>query len=237
MYFRIAISICVVLSVKAQNADSPKSFDTGVGLLTHMYVKYKDGPCKCYTFSQKNTHYKGDSISGHSVWHEAVEFPDKFRIDFGEKTAGNGIVFKNDSAYTYKAGRLVKQRRDENTLLLLLGGMYYRSFEDALLRIEKAGYNTQILSGTQWKNEPVYVIGARNNDTLSNQIWVSEATLRVVRIIEKLNATDRMDMRFEAHQDWCKGYVETKVSFRRNGRLEQVEEYYDIKEAKEFPGK
>lgn len=235
MYFRIWIFIFAALGLKAQNNDSPKQFDTGVDLLSAMYVKYKAGPCKSYTFSQKNTHYKGDTVTGHSVWHEAIEFPDKFRIDFGEKSAGNYVVFKNDSAFTYKAGKQVKQRRDENSLLLLLGGIYYRAFEDALLRIEKAGYNTQILSTNYWNREPVYVIGAKNGDTLSNQIWVNEANLRVVRIIEKLNATDRMDMRFEAHQDWCKGYVETKVSFRRNGRLEQVEEYYDIKEAKGFP--
>ncbi len=46
---------------------------------------------------------------------------------------------------------------------------------------------------------------------------------------------EMMDMRFETHQKHCKGFVETKVSFRRNGRLEQVEEYYDIKEATGFP--
>jgi len=44
-----------------------------------------------------------------------------------------------------------------------------------------------------------------------------------------------MDMRFEAHQYWCKGYMETKVSFRRNGKLEQVEEYFDIRVADKFP--
>lgn len=235
MYLKTCILFFLGFNLSAQDTVPSKHYNSGTALLTAMYVKYKNGPCKSYTFSQKNTHYKGDTISGRSLWHEAVDFPDKFRIRFGEKSAGNYVVFKNDSAYHYKAGKLVKQRRDENTLLLLLGGMYYRTFEDALLRLEKAGYKMNVLSSEQWKKNPVYVIGASKGDSLSNQIWVDEVTLRVVRIIEKINDNDVMDMRFESHQDWCKGYVETKVSFRRNGVLEQEEEYYDIKEVKGFP--
>lgn len=234
MYLNACILFFLALTVTAQDNVPPKQYATGTDLLRAMHVKYKDGPCKSYAFSQKNTHYKGDSISGHSLWYEAVEFPDKFRIHFGEKSAGNYVVFKNDSAYNYKAGKLVKQRRDENSLLLVLGGMYYRTFEDVLQRLEKAGYNVKVLSSDYWKNKPVYVIGAQKGDSLTNQIWVDQTTLRVLRVIEKLNGKDVMDMRFEAHQDWCKGYVETKVSFRKNGVLEQVEEYYDIKETKGF---
>lgn len=235
MYLKTCILFILGLSLSAQDTVPFKQYNSGTALLTAMHVKYKGGPCKSYTFSQKNTHYKGDTISGRSLWHEAVDFPDKFRIRFGEKSAGNYVVFKNDSVYHYKAGKLVKQGPDENTLLLLLGGMYYRTCDDALQRVEKAGYNMNILSSAYWKNKPAYVMGAKTGDTLSNQIWVDELTLRVVRIIEKINEKDVMDMRFESHQDWCKGYVETKVSFRRNGVLEQEEEYYDIKEVKGFP--
>lgn len=234
MYLKTCILFFLILSLKGQDTVPPERYNNGTDLLRAMHNRYKNGPCKSYTFSQKNTLYKGDSVSGHSLWYEAVEFPDKFRIHFGEKSEGNYVVFKNDSAFNYKSGKLVKRRRDENTLLLLLGGMYYRTFEDALLRIEKAGYNTNIISSERWKNKRIYMIGAKNADTLSNQIWVDEVSLRVLRIIEKLNEKDVMDMRFESHQDWCEGYVETKVSFRRNGVLEQEEEYYDIKETKGF---
>jgi hypothetical protein len=71
-------------------------------------------------------------------------------------------------------------------------------------------------------------------DLSSNQIWVDKKTLLVMRIIEKMNEQETMDMRFEEHKQSCKGYMETKVSFRRNGVLEQVEEYYDIKETSSF---
>lgn len=200
-----------------------------------MHKKYYQGPCRSYTFSQKNTHYRNDSVVGNSTWHEAVQFPDKFMIRFDDKPDGNYVVFKNDSLFSYKKGKLAKMRPDSNTLLLLLGGMYYRNIEDVLSRIRKAGYDAGSFSTQKWNGEDVYVIGARENDQDANQFWVSKKTLRVLRIIEKPEPGETMDMRFESHQDWCKGYVETKVSFRRNGKLEQVEEYYDIREGP-FPG-
>ena len=200
-----------------------------------MHQKYEHGPCKSYTFSQRNTHYKADTISGHSEWHEAIEFPDKFRIIFGDKSNGNYVIFKNDSVFNYKNGKQVKTRRDSSTLLLLLGGMFYRNIDDVIQRLKNANYNLDILTEQKWNKEDVYVVGAKENDLISNQFWVDKKTMRILRIIEKLNETDMMDMRFEAHQKSCKGYTETKVSFRRNGKLEQEEEYYDIKENTSFP--
>lgn len=207
----------------------------GTDIIKSVHKKYYQGPCKIYTFSQKNTHYKGDTISGYSEWYEAIEFPDKFRIDFGNRQAGNFVIFKNDSVFNYKKSELVSMRSDSSTLLLLLGGMFYRKLDDAMNRIRNAKYNTKILSLQKWNNEETYVIGAKENDLKSNQVWINKKTLRVMRIIEKISDEDMMDMRFEAHNEWCNGYVETKVSFRRNGILEQVEEYFDIKVVDKFP--
>jgi outer membrane lipoprotein-sorting protein len=208
---------------------------TGVDILKALHKNYYKGPCSCYTFSQKNTHYHNDSITGHSEWHEAVKFPDKFRIDFGDKKAGNYVVFRNDSVFNYRGGKFLKSRVDSNTLLLILGGMFYRDFDNVVARLKNAGYNLDAISSNTWQEKDVYVLGAKENDMSSNQIWVDKNNWRVVRIIEKMNDKETMDMRFESHQGWCKGYVENKVSFRRNGKLEQVEEYYDIKKADKFP--
>ena len=211
------------------------SGQTGSDIIKMAYKKYSKGPCKSYTFAQKNTHYKDDTISGHSEWNEAIEFPDKFRIDFGTKAEGNFVIFRNDSVFNYKKGELAKTRADSSTLLLLLGGMFYRKIDDVYRRLEVAKYNLKIVSLQKWNNEDTYVVGAKEKDMSSNQVWIDKKTLHVMRIVEKIGDEDMMDMRFEAHQDWCKGYVETKVSFRRNGKLEQIEEYYDIKESDKFP--
>lgn len=207
---------------------------SGLKIIKAIHTRYFNGPCKCYAFSQKNTLYRNDSVIGNSVWHEVVEFPDKFKIYFGEKAKGNFVVFKNDSVFNYRNGTFTKSRSDSNTLLLILGGLFYRHLEDVTARLNAANYNLSECYEELWNNETVYVIGATKNNLNANQIWIQKKDLRVVRIIETMNNNDIMDMRFEAHQDWCKGYVETKVSFRRNGKLEQVEEYFDIKVVEKF---
>jgi hypothetical protein len=227
VYLVLVLITALIGSAMAQT----NSYD----LFKTMYSKYSKKVCRTYTFSQKNTHYQNDTVSGKSEWHEAVEFPDKFKIVFGEKAKGNYVIFKNDSIYSYRKSNLVKAGADSNVLLLLLGGMYYRQIGDALNRLKAANYDLGKFSTQDWNGKHVFVLGAKKNDLQSNQFWVDANTLVIVRIIEKMNATDWMDMRFESHQPLCGGYVENKVSFRRNGNLEQVEEYYDIKESDKFP--
>jgi hypothetical protein len=238
------IGLFNVLSLKSQEigiridlSDADAKMRSGTEVLKKMHNTYKNAPCKAYTFSQKNTHYRNDSVIGNSEWHEAIEFPDKFRINFGDTLKGNFVIFKNDSSYNYRNFELKKTSHNTNTLLLLLGGMYYRSFDDVISRLDKEHYNTSVLSHQKIGKEHFYVVGAFRDDSLSNQIWVSKKNLRVVKIIENWDGGDRMDMRFEAYQPNCKGFVETKVSFRRNGKLEQVEEYYNIKIVDSFPKK
>ena len=238
----ITILLISALYINAQvigldiNVAEPRvKFESGKDVIDFMYQKYKQGPCKLYTFSQKNIHYRNDSITGTSEWHEYIEFPDKFRIDFGDKAEGNFVIFMNDSSYSYKKNELKKTKYNTNTLLLLLGGMYYRNFPDVIARLENEHYNTQMVSVQKWNNESVYVVGAMNGDTLSNQIWVSKKKWRVVRIIEKMDESNTMDMTFNAFRKSCNGYTETKVTFKRNGKIEQVEEYYDIKAVEAFP--
>lgn len=211
------------------NAVQAQKFKSGEKLLKTMHQRYYQAPCACYTFSQKNTHHRGDSVTGHSDWHETIRFPDYFKISFGDSSAFNFAVFKNDSAYQYKAGQLVRAKVDSNALLLLLGGMYYRTFPDVVLRLTKAQYDLSKISTRQWIRQEVWVIGDVNG---GNQIWISKNDFRILRLVSRTKTDDEMDMRFESHEKWCKGWIETSVSFRRNGELEQVEDYYNIRELK-----
>lgn len=218
-------NVAIILGLIACIRLSSQSYTSGRTYLQELHHRYERKMCQCYTFSQKNTHYKADTVSGHSEWHEKIDLPDYFRIAFGDTAQHNFVEFKNDSMYSYKLGKFVKSRVDSNSLLLILGGMYYRSFENSIARLKQARFNVEAFRGDTWQNQTVWVIG----DTGNNQIYFLKSDGRVVRILEKLNNGDEMDMRFEAYQKWCEGSVETKVSFRRNGRLEQVEEYYNLR--------
>src|SRR3954467_15553497 len=114
------------------NLFAQQAAPAAISVIKQMHTRYFRGPCKSYTFSQRNTHYRNDSVIKHSQWHESIEFPDKFKIIFGDTADGNFVVFKNDSAFNHKKGKLLQSRRDSNMVLFLIGGMYYRPFKDVV---------------------------------------------------------------------------------------------------------
>ena len=200
-------------------------YKTGEDLLRAMHKKYFHNYCKTVQFEQKTIRYKNDAVSDTAYWYEWISYPDKFRIDFGIKFGGNCLIFKNDSAYSYKNHKLVKTRADENDLLLLLGGMYFRKFEDVTTRLKKLGYDFSKIKTDTLNKAGCFVVGADN----SYQLWADKKDLKIIALKTKLTEADWLEIRFDAFQKSCKGFNETKVTAKKNGKLEQVEEYQNIK--------
>jgi hypothetical protein len=221
----------ILLLLVASNSVLFAQYKTGEELLATMHKKYYQNYCKTVQFEQKTIRYKNDIITNHDVivdtayWYEWISYPDKFRIDIGAKFSGNGVIFKNDSAYNYKKHKLVKTKSDKNDLLLLLGGMYFRKFDDVTTRLKNAGYDLSKIKSDTLNNISCYVIGAEG----SYQIWVDKNDLKVIGLKSKLTGTEWLEIRFDAFQKSCKGFNETKVTAKKNGNLEQVEEYQNIK--------
>ncbi|HXD91807.1 MAG TPA: hypothetical protein VNX01_01270 [Bacteroidia bacterium] len=200
-------------------------YKTGEELLAAMHKKYYHNYCKTVQFEQKTIRYKDDVVTDTVYWYEWISYPDKFRIDIGTKFGGNGVVFKNDSAYNYKKHQLVKTRADVNDLLLLLGGMYFRKFDDVTTRLKKLGYDLGKIKTDTLNNVNCFVVGVEG----SYQIWVDKKDLKVIGLKTKLTETDWLEIHFDAFQKSCNGFNETKVTAKKNGKLEQVEEYQNIK--------
>ena len=190
-----------------------------------MHKKYAGNYCHTVQFKQKTTRYVDDLVTDTSYWYEWIQYPDKFRIDFTTQYGGNCVIFKHDSVFNYKKHQLVKAGADENDLLLLLGGMYFRQVEQVMARLKKAGYALDKLASVSLNGIECYVIGEKD----AHQIWVDKKDLKVVGLNTKLNETDWLELHFDAFQKSCKGFTETKVSAKKNGKLEQVEEYLNIK--------
>jgi outer membrane lipoprotein-sorting protein len=200
-------------------------YKTGEDLLRAMHKKYAGNYCKTVQFEQKTTRYVDDLVTDTAYWYEWISYPDKFRIDFGTKYGGNCVIFKHDSVYNYKKHQLVKTGHDENDLLLILGGMYFRKFENVIVRLKKQGYDLSKIQSLSLNGQDCFVIGAED----SHRIWVDKKDLKVIGLKTKLNEKDWLEIYFDAFQKSCKGFTETKVTAKKNGKLEQLEEYQNIK--------
>ena len=87
----------------------------------HFAVKWY----RTLTFSQKIESYKNDSLIKTAMWHEAIVFPDYFRISFGEANEGNAVIFIKGSSFNFSKGKHVRKELRGEDLTFLLGGMYF----------------------------------------------------------------------------------------------------------------
>ena len=111
-------------------------------VLKKMHDRYAGKWYKTFRFNQTTEMYHHDSLVRSETWYENIKFPDDFRIDFGNPDSGNAVIFKNDSSYFFRNGKLAAARPDENDLLFILGGMYFYPFDEIIPKMKSYGYNT-----------------------------------------------------------------------------------------------
>ncbi len=107
--------VCVVTSSWVQTPF------TGKELLTKMHEKYAGKWYKTFQFKQTTDIYKNDSLIRSQVWSEHIQFPQNFRIDFGNADSGNAVIFKNDSSYYFKNSKLLRTRLLSKRLIIFIG--------------------------------------------------------------------------------------------------------------------
>ena len=160
------------------------------------------------------------------VWE--YQFPNDFRIDFGNPDSGNAVIFKNDSSYLFRGGKKVRVSPDEDDLLFLLGGMYFYPFDEVITKMKSFGYDLDKGHEDTWKGKKVYVIGAGKGEYSVNQLWVEKENYSPVRMIKYEN-NSKQEAYFENHTKLGGGFTETLVHFFINDKLIQVEKYHDLK--------
>jgi outer membrane lipoprotein-sorting protein len=199
-----------------------------VKVLKQMYDRYSGKWFRSFTFVQTTERYKGDSLTQTSTWYEAILFPDKFRIDFGDIKNGDAVIYANDSAYNFRKGKLTGTRLDNNDLTFLLGGLYFYSFDKVISQVKALHYDLDKFHTDTWNNKPVYVIGASTRDEKVNQLWVDKEKLVLVRFI-KYDDNRKEEGLLEDQQKFGGGWSETKATFYIDDKLIQKEYYHECK--------
>jgi hypothetical protein len=197
-------------------------------VIRQMYDRYHGKWFSSFTFLQTTESYKNDTLSKKTTWYEAISFPDKFRIDFGNPSEGNAVIFRNDSVYSFEKGQLKNKGVENNDLTFLLGGMYFYPFDRVLKQLTTLHYDLSKFHKDRWNNKDVYVIGANNNEEKLNQLWIDQEKLVLVRMI-KYDDNRKEEGLFENQIQAAGGWSETVAVFYIDDKLIQKEFYYDCK--------
>ena len=179
------------------------------------------------TFTQTTGFYKNDSLQRTETWYEHIVYTKNFRIDFGHPDSDKAVIYKNDSSFLFRNAVLVRARAEENELLFLLGGMYFYPLDTVLTKLNLYGYDLKKFHETKWNDQPVFVIGAANEEESVNQLWFGKENFNLVRMIRYEN-NNKQEAIFEDHVLLGGGYVETSIKFFVNDQLVQTEKYHDL---------
>jgi len=229
----LAALVLVVPSVTARAQADPA---TGRDLLQTMHDAYAGRWFTTLTFTQATTQRTADGKDTVSTWYESLRFTaangTQLRIDTGEPSLGNGVLYSPDSLWVFRAGKQVAARPGGNALLPLIEGAYVQpvSRTAAELGPTKVDLSRAVVKG-HWRDRPVWIAGAASTaDSTSPQFWVDVATKAVVRaIFSPVPSAPVMDVRLDKLVQTGGGWLATRCEFYVAGKLTQVEEYHDWK--------
>jgi hypothetical protein len=222
MIYKLAVSILLFANLSTGKINSAD----GESVLKKMHNQYAGKWYRTFTFNQTTEVYRNDSLLRTQTWYEAISFPDKFRIDFGNVDSGNAAIFKGDSSYNFRRGKLLRVRKDANDLTFLLGGMYFYPFSEVVNKTKELGYDLSKSYENTWKGKPV--IGATVDGEKVNQLWIDKTNLILVRMIKYENGKKEEGL-FEDQVKMGGGWTETKAIFYFDDKLAQRELYHDMK--------
>lgn len=195
-------------------------------LLAAMRARYDGRWYRTLTFVQNNTERHADGSVEHSVWREWLQAPGKLRIEFQPADSGNGVLFANDSIFSFRHDSLASSRPFVHPLLVLGFDVYMQPVERTIAQLQQPPrvFDLSVLSDGTWEGRPVWIVGTKR------QFWVDKERLLFVRLLEPTpRDTARIaDTRFNKYQPLAGGWVSPEVAFLVNGQQQFLEEYTQI---------
>jgi hypothetical protein len=211
-------------------ADPPKD---GIEVLTRMRERYLGKWYRTLTFVQKTTLPDGKV----ETWYEAAELPGKLRIDIAPLEGKNTILFRNDTLYEFKGGKLAETKPLIHPLMVLGFDVYAQPLDRTIRQLRELGFDLGKVHESEWQGRPAYVVGAAAGDSVARQFWIDRERLYFVRMLEpgKQDPSARVETQFNEYIPLGEGWLETEVRFLVNGETKMLEEYTEPRAAVRLP--
>lgn len=226
--------LLVIISFLSLTSFSQK-ISNGNDVIAAMYKKYDGGKkwYKHFSFTQDAIFYRNDSVIKKEVWHEIGSFPGYLAIKYDTKDSKNGVIFAVNKVYSIKDGVAKEPRVFIHDLILVGFDVYFLKPERTCHLLDSMGYNLKEVHEAIFEGRKVYVVGAAAGDDKAPQFYIDAERLYMSRIIYKKN-NHTTDCVFTDYEKVDGNWVAKKVIFKNDGKLQLIEEYYNLKFPKEL---
>ena len=211
---------------------SAQTISTPAQLIGAMHDRYASKWYHTLTFEQKSVTHKPDGTESTELWHEALILPGRLRIDIGDRSAGNGMLFANNHLYIYKDGKMANQRDFVHPLMVLGFDVYAQPADTTIKQLKDLDIDLTLMHEENFDGRPTYVVGAKPGDVQAPQFWIDKENLYFVRLLrpsEKQGAPVQ-DVRFEDYKIVeGGGWLAEHVAIVAEGKVVFEELYSDVK--------
>lgn len=208
---------------------------TGLHIIERMQKHYQpDGWYRYFTFSQTTEFYaKGNKVK-EEIWHEAYSGPGNLIIKFNNLDSSNGVIFSKNKVHSIRSGKPVKSAQRIHELLLTSLDLYFMDAKVVTHLLDSLGFNTSLVSENKIGEKAVWVIGAKNGDTLSSQLWIDKQD-KVLVMLQTISGKSTHKVYLEDYKMINKKRVATSIRFFEDATLIMKESYFNIKFPKVIP--
>jgi len=200
-------------------------------LLLKMQLQSPKKSIRSLTFRQRTVTHTIEGTTHEEYWLEYLQVPSKLRIEIEPADSGKGMIFAQDSVFSFDKGKLMRAAKLPHVLLLLGYDVYSEPVDHTLNKLKELQFDIQKVYETSWKGRQAYVVGAEKGDEKSNQFWIDKEMLVLVRMIQpgRRQPNFTLETQFNNYKTINGIPVETEVLFLRNGKVQTEEYYTDLK--------
>lgn len=206
----------------------------GRAVLQRMHDAYAGKWYSTLRFVQKTTAYRPDGSRVISTWYESLRHTSRegtqLRIDIGDPSTGNGVLYTADSTWVIRGGKLTTTRPSGNEFLPLIEGVYMQPVDTTARQVAAMHVDLGRTMKTTWQGRPTTVIGASSpSDSTSPQVWVDDERNVVVRALVALGPSGLADIHLDDYVQVGAGWLATHIAMASGGKPIQIEDYADWK--------
>ena len=205
-------------------SSTPPLFPDGQSVIQAMHQRHAGHWYRSLTFVQTTTLTNPDRTE---TWYEAARFPGRLRIDIAPIDSGRTLLFRRDSLYAFRLGKLAGAQPFVHPLMVLGFDVYFDPPAVTAAKLQALHFDLTKVHEESWQGRPAIVVGALAGDTTSSQFWVDRERLVFVRMIEPApgGGPGTAETQFNQYQPLGQGWLSIEVTFAVNGVLQQKETY------------
>jgi hypothetical protein len=222
------IAACALVPILHRGGPEPK---TGAEVLQRMHDAYAGKWYSTLTFTQQTTQFPADKAPVVSTWNESLRYVasigTQLRIDTGDPSIGNGVLYTADSTWVVRAGKMTAARGGGNEFLPLIEGVYMQPVERTVRELATTNVDMQRVTSGRWHDRAAWVVGVSTvSDTTSPQFWIDTERNVIVRmILSPAPGSPVLDIRLDNYVRLGGGWLATKIEMYSAGKPRQFEEY------------